>query len=112
MAKYGGGKSRIFRAPACATTAMHCVPTEALLQNYPNPFSTTTTIDFSLTADGHVLLNVYNTLGAEVATPANGYLPAGRHSVLLDGGALQDGLYRYKLTDARETRSGTMVVIH
>jgi aminopeptidase N len=54
-------------------------------QNYPNPFNPATTIDFGLSRDDAVLLQVFDARGALVRTLENRLLPAGRYSVEWDG---------------------------
>ena len=74
------------------------IPLTTLLeQNYPNPFSSQTEISFSLPESEYASLKIYNTLGQCVATPVNGQLFAGRHSVSWDANALPSGVYFYQL---------------
>jgi len=48
-----------------------------LLPNYPNPFSHSTTILFSLPGAAHVRIDIYDFRGMLVASPANAVFPAG-----------------------------------
>jgi len=82
-----------------------------LSQNYPNPFSSTTTISYSLPAPEPVTLRVYNSLGEEVATLANGREDAGNHSVVFRSDDLQSGMYFYRLTAGKDVQSGMMAVV-
>jgi len=66
-------------------------------QNYPNPFNPSTTITFTLPAQGRVALRVYDMLGREVRTLVNGRQEAGMKTVTFDAGALPSGLYYYRL---------------
>jgi hypothetical protein len=77
-----------------------------LAQNYPNPFNPTTTIRFSIPRSGHVTLRVYNTLGEEVSTLLDEYLPAGEHATEWNRGNLASGVYFYRLQsgDLLDTR--------
>ena len=69
----------------------------ALYQNYPNPFNPSTTIRFDLPAALDVRLNVYDILGHEISSLANGRMTAGVHEVRFDGARLASGVYFYRL---------------
>lgn len=69
----------------------------ALLQNFPNPFNPSTTINYQLPEDDFVSLRVYNSLGQEVAELVNGVVSAGTHSVDFDASSLSSGIYYYTL---------------
>ena len=73
----------------------------ALFQNYPNPFSPSTRIQYSLEKAGMVSLKVYNLLGLEVATLVNGRQEAGNYTVPfgINTGTfgLSSGVYFYRL---------------
>ncbi len=84
--------------------------TFVLSQNYPNPFSSTTTIRFDLTptlsyeervTEGRVRssLIVYDVLGRKVAILVDGEMEAGEHSILFDAKKfnLRSGIYVYEL---------------
>jgi hypothetical protein len=68
-----------------------------LSQNYPNPFNPSTSIKFSVPADGMVTLVVYNLLGEQITTLLNQEMKAGRHEVSFDASRLSSGLYFYRL---------------
>jgi hypothetical protein len=57
----------------------------ALEQNYPNPFNAATRIAFQVPRTGPVELKIFNVVGQQVRTLADGTYPAGRHSLLWDG---------------------------
>lgn len=78
--------------------------------NYPNPFSSNTTIPFELAESGAVDLRVYDMLGREVAVVVDAVLPAGRHEVNFDATELPSGTYLYRIEAAGTTRSSVMTV--
>ncbi len=82
-----------------------------LEQNYPNPFNPSTTINFVLPSDSHVTLQVYNVLGQEVATLANGIFQAGMHAVVWNPGGLASGIYIYRIETDKGSTSKRMVYL-
>jgi len=82
----------------------------ALGQNHPNPFSSTTRIDFAVAHDGHVTLTVYDLLGRALYTLLDAHMPAGRHSVPFDAAGLPSGTYIYRL-DAQGARLVRMMQV-
>lgn len=71
--------------------------TYALEQNYPNPFNPSTEIKFSVAMDGNVSLKVYDVVGNEIATLANGYMQKGTYTTNFDARNLATGTYFYRL---------------
>jgi len=82
-----------------------------MAQNYPNPFSATTAIDFTLPEPAHVELKIYNALGVEVATLVNGEQDAGAHTVPFNAGNAQNGIYVYRLTAGKYSQTGKMTIV-
>ena len=80
--------------------------------NYPNPFSTSTTVVLALPATAMVSAHVFNLLGARVATLVERQImEAGDHSIawngrLADGGEAASGIYlcRIRINDAVTAR--------
>ena len=68
-----------------------------LNQNYPNPFNPSTTVAYAIPADDHVELTLFNVLGQQVATLAEGWRIAGSYSVAVDASDLSAGTYFYRL---------------
>jgi len=74
------------------------VPTQfELSQNYPNPFNPSTTIRFSLPQATQIKINLYNMIGEQVATIAEGMYETGNHKVTFNASSLPSGTYIYRL---------------
>ncbi|MBD3169378.1 MAG: T9SS type A sorting domain-containing protein [candidate division Zixibacteria bacterium] len=74
------------------------VPTEySLGTNYPNPFNSSTVIEFDAPRDGFVTLKIYNLAGQLVETLVEGNINAGQHFVDWDGTKHASGIYFYTL---------------
>ncbi len=56
-----------------------------LEQNYPNPFSSGTTITYKLSSTSNVQITIYDVLGREVRKFTPGIQPRGSHQALWDG---------------------------
>ena len=63
------------------------------IQNYPNPFSSSTTINITVYENGMATVSVVNTLGTEVARIYSGALSAGAHSFQWNASGLPAGMY-------------------
>lgn len=88
------------------------LPTSYTLeQNFPNPFNPTTMINFSIPNEGYVTLNVYNSIGQQVATLVNESKTAGTYQVGFDGANLSSGIYFYKLTSDNFTETKKMMLL-
>ena len=87
----------------------------SLEQNYPNPFNPTTTIIYSVAANGQssvgVTLSVYNALGQQVATLVHAKQNPGTYSVAFNAANLPSGIYFYRLTAGDFTQLRKMVLI-
>ena len=81
------------------------------LGNLPNPFAGSTSITFSIPEAGNVALRVFNALGIEVATVANGFTFAGDHQVDWNAGELGPGVYFYRLEFAGYTLTRRMLIL-
>jgi len=69
-----------------------------LLQNFPNPFNTATTIEFELPVNCNVSLKIFDMLGRNVATLVdNETIRAGRHTKLWNASSFASGVYIYQL---------------
>ena len=69
----------------------------SLSQNYPNPFGTSTTIEYSTADAGFVKLSVYDVSGREIKKLVEEVKPAGKYTVNIDAKGLSQGIYFYRL---------------
>lgn len=79
-------------------------------QNRPNPFSGTTVIDYTLTSNSDVSVDVYNVAGAKVMSINEGSKSAGSYSMTIDGSELQSGVYYYTFTVNGNQTTKKMIV--
>ena len=82
----------------------------SLGQNFPNPFSNTTSVHFSLPSESQVTLKVFNMLGIEVALPVQQKMKSGEHEVRFNATTLRDGVYFYRLEAGGLSETRKMVV--
>jgi len=71
-----------------------------VLQNYPNPFTDETTIEYSIVEEGDVSLQVFDALGQLVGTLAGGHREPATYTVAWDG----------RSSNGREVPSGVYVI--
>ena len=83
----------------------------ALLQNFPNPFNPSTTINFVIQKKSQVNLSVFNTLGVKVAELVNGNRNAGEYQVDFNASGLPSGVYLYKLITGNFSSSNKMIIL-
>ncbi len=81
------------------------------LTNTPNPFNPATTISFTLPTDSHTTLTVHDITGRKVATLADNFMSAGKHSAVFDGSNLASGVYFYRIEAGKMARTGKMLLI-
>jgi uncharacterized protein (DUF1501 family) len=65
---------------------------EELISNYPNPFTTRTTIKF-ITKGGHTLVQIIDMLGRVISAPVDKEYTAGSYTTDFDSGGLPAGVY-------------------
>lgn len=93
----------------------HHVPSEFFLENnYPNPFNPSTTIEYNLYVSGYIKLKIYNILGEEVKTLAEGYQQKSKHRIIFNARTnsceLSSGVYIYTLDFGNKVTSGKMIL--
>lgn len=86
----------------------------ALMQNYPNPFSSMTSIGYLLKQPGYVKLEIYSITGQLIRTLFSGTLPVGNYNVEWDGknnygASVPPGIYIYRLQTGSAFESKRMI---
>jgi hypothetical protein len=79
-------------------------------QNYPNPFTDNTIIEYGLSEKAHVRISVYDISGRRVNVLEDAVHEAGIYQIGIDASTLESGIYYYRLeasgheTEFRATR--------
>jgi len=82
-----------------------------LADAYPNPFNPVTTIKFTLPHPQDIQVAVYNLLGQQAATLADGPHSAGIHQITFDGSGLASGVYVYRLVADNQVITKKMALV-
>jgi len=87
-----------------------------VFQNYPNPLSSSTKIEYQLGLPGQVEILVYDLFGREINQLFSGFQTPGIHAVEWDGTNMQgmpvaSGLYFYRFVTGQYSTSKQMSVI-
>jgi len=87
-----------------------------LYQNYPNPFTSLTRIEYDLPFAADVKITIYNMLGQQVNEVSLGHRVAGRHEFMLNaldhqGAPLPSGIYVYHIEASGIVSSGKESII-
>jgi hypothetical protein len=83
-----------------------------LKQNYPNPFSSSTMISYSLPNSGFVTLKIYDMLGREIQTLVSEFQEANTYSIDFDARQFSNGIYFCRLQvgdESIETKKMTLM---
>jgi len=73
------------------------MPRTIRLALYPNPFNSSTRLNYDLPQTGSVKLAVYDLTGRLVRTLEDRAIPQGRHTLIFDGSGLPSGMYFVRL---------------
>jgi len=83
-----------------------------LSQNYPNPFSQITKINYSIAEYGFVSLKVYNILGEEIIELVNKEQFPGFYTIDFESGGLKPGIYFFQLNTKNSRLTNKMILIN
>jgi hypothetical protein len=87
------------------------LPQSVWFINYPNPFNSSTTIEYGLPEAGHVTIEIYDLLGRRVETLIDGEQYAGTYQVVWDAGDRSSGVYFYKITSGESAETKRIVLL-
>ena len=79
------------------------------MQVYPNPFSHTTHVSFTLDKGQYVLLQIMDVSGRIVEVLLEDYLPAGSHQIQWNPENLSAGLYFCKIQAGKQSLSRKLI---
>ena len=83
----------------------------SLSQNFPNPFTSNTTILFNIPVRESITLKVYDHLGREVLILIDEEKPAGGYKIEFDASSLDNGLYFYRFQAGDYVVTKTMILL-
>ncbi|OGC90753.1 MAG: hypothetical protein A2W25_13670 [candidate division Zixibacteria bacterium RBG_16_53_22] len=106
MGAYGGG--------AIPTGIVEQVSTPEdyfLVTVYPNPFNSSSTIEFTLREEAFASIKIYDILGAEISVLVSRVLPVGRHEIQWYAGDTPSGLYFCRIFENKRSISAKLLLI-
>lgn len=82
-----------------------------LVRCFPNPFSTSTTISYTLHNPASVQISIFNHLGKQVDFIQQNQL-AGKQQISWDASGQPSGVYYFRFQASEQVTSGKMVLVH
>lgn len=82
-----------------------------LYQNYPNPFTFSTTIGFEVEEAGNVRIDVYDIMGRHISTLTDKNYASGNHLLEINGADYDAGRYFYRMQTEKEVIVKSMSVV-
>jgi hypothetical protein len=81
-------------------------------QNYPNPFSYSTTFPYEVNQTGNVDFSIFDLSGREIALIEEGVKTPGKYKLALNSDKLPNGVYYFQMTSNQQTSLRKMIVLH
>lgn len=88
-----------------------CADQPALSSGWPNPFNSSTRLEFFVPNGGRLSLVIHNVSGEEIARLADGYYPAGVFEVYWDAANIASGVYFCRLVTQKSTITTKLMLI-
>jgi D-alanyl-D-alanine carboxypeptidase len=79
--------------------------------SYPNPFSTSTTIEYELTNPGDINITIFNHLGQQIESISQGNYQSGKQQYVWDATGLPSGIYFIHVRAGQEVATRKIVKI-
>jgi hypothetical protein len=103
---------QIFYSLSTAVDDLKDLPSAvSLLSSYPNPFSQSSVVEYTVSDGRAVTLDVYDTLGRRVTTLADGFHGPGTYKARFDAEDLPAGVYFYRIESGDYSRYRQIVLI-
>jgi len=83
----------------------------ALHANYPNPFSGSTRVGFTVEEPGSITLELYDVTGRRVRTILDGFKDAGNYEETLEARNLASGVYILRLRSGRKSTHRSITIV-
>jgi hypothetical protein len=83
-----------------------------LEQNYPNPFSQSTTFPYKVNETGNVVFRILDLSGREIELISEGIKSPGNYNFELFTGKLKNGIYYFQMVTGKQINMRKMIIIH
>ncbi len=83
----------------------------SLLQNFPNPFNSSSSIIYSIPKSSQVTLKIFNALGEEIETLVNEEKPVGTYEVTWNALNMPSGVYFYRIQAGNFIQTKKMILL-
>lgn len=110
LATYADGTLILYKTHNIVSVDENKYKGQLSIDNYPNPFSQSTSINFILAENFYGSLIIYDIFGNEIETIFSGYLDAGEHRYNWVASGRANGAYYYRLQVGNEMKTGVMVL--
>ena len=78
---------------------------------YPNPFTNNTKIEYALTDQEKVQIDVYNALGNRITTIVDEFQDIGEHFAVFNADNCSSGIYYYTIQTGDRAINGKMILL-
>ncbi|MDP2983425.1 MAG: FG-GAP-like repeat-containing protein [Candidatus Latescibacter sp.] len=89
----------------------HIIMNKSYVTVFPNPANLFTTITYSITLPSKVRLDIFSVTGQKVLSLVDGHVSSGVHAVKFDGSQYGSGLYFYRFSSDKFTKTGKMLLL-